>query len=171
MHDSLTQIKLFKEQDIQLIVNHFAEHNWHKPVTTFDKYWQEQIQGERIVWLAFYDDHFAGYITLKWNSLYPSFKEQEVPEIMDLNVLPPFRNKGVGTLLMDIAEQEVAKSQNTVGIGFGLYDGYGSAQKLYIARGYIPDGLGITYNYARVKPGTKIPLDDDLVLWFTKKLK
>ncbi|MFA6303282.1 MAG: hypothetical protein WC627_09150 [Legionella sp.] len=60
---------------------------------------------------------------------------------------------------------------NTVGIGFGLYDGYGNAQKMYIARGYVPDGLGITYNYQRVEYGTQVPLDGDLVLWFTKKLK
>ena len=90
---------------------------------------------------------------------------------MDLNVLPPYRNKGIGSALMDIAEMEVGKNNTIVGIGFGLYDGYGNAQKLYIARGYVPDGLGITYNYSRVEYGTKVPLDDDLVLWFTKKLK
>lgn len=171
MNKTSIKIRPFKEEDISLIVEQFAQHNWHKPITTFEHYWQEQTKGERIIWLAFYDNHFAGYITLKWNSFYPSFKEQKIPEIMDLNVLPPFRNKGIATLLMDVAEQEVAKSRTVVGIGFGLYDGYGSAQKLYIARSYIPDGLGITYNYARVKPGTKIPLDDDLVLWFTKQLK
>ena len=47
-----------------------------------------------MVWLAFYEGEFAGYITLKWRSLYPSFKQQNIPEIMDLNVLPPYRNTG-----------------------------------------------------------------------------
>lgn len=37
-------------------------------------------------------------------------------------------------------------------------------------RGYLPDGLGITYNYNRVDYNYKVSMDDDLVLWFTKKL-
>lgn len=35
---------------------------------------------------------------------------------------------------------------------------------------YILDGRGITYDYKIVKPGTQVCLDDDLVLWVTKKL-
>ena len=89
----------------------------------------------------FYKNEFAGYITLKWNSLYQSFKNQGIPEIMDLNVLPPYRNHGIATALLDMAELEAVKKQNKAGIGVGLYDGYGSAQRL----------------------------DDDLVLWFTKE--
>lgn len=171
MSNSLIKIRPFEEVDIPVIFTNFAQHNWHKPMVTFEQYWQEQQTNERIVWLAFYDNHFAGYITLKWNSLYPSFREQGIPEIMDLNVLPPYRNQGIATALMDKAEQEVAKKLGVVGIGVGLYDGYGNAQKLYYSRNYIPDGLGITYNYARIEYGTKVPLDDDLILWFTKKLK
>jgi GNAT superfamily N-acetyltransferase len=165
------KIRTFAEQDIPLIVENFAKHNWLKPASTFEGYNDEQNHQERQVWLAFYENEFAGYITVKWNSFYPSFKEQAIPEIMDLIVLPPYRNKGIGSALMDIAEMEVRKNKDIVGIGFGLYDGYGNAQKLYIARGYVPDGLGITYNYARVEYGNMVPLDDDLVLWFSKKLK
>lgn len=40
---------------------------------------------------------------------------------------------------------------------------------LYVKRGYIPDGKGVAYNYIPVMPGEKYPVDDDLVLWFTKK--
>ena len=62
-----------------------------------------------------------------------------------------------------------------VGIGVGLYagedGGYGAAQRLYIKRGYIPDGQGVTYNYEPTMPGNSYPLDDDLVLWFLKRLK
>ncbi|CEG57848.1 hypothetical protein [Legionella fallonii] len=63
-----------------------------------------------------------------------------------------------------MAELEAVKKQNKVGIGVGLYDGYGSAQRLYIKRGYIPDGLGVTYDYNHVTPGADVCLDDDLVL-------
>jgi hypothetical protein len=61
-----------------------------------------------------------------------------------------------------------------IATGVGLYAGadcgYGPAQRLYIKRGYIPDGKGVTYNYEPTIPGNSHPLDDDLVLWFTKKL-
>lgn len=42
--------------------------------------------------------------------------------------------------------------------------------RLYVKRAYIPDGHGATYNYKYVTPGKEYLLDDDLVLWFTKKL-
>ena len=67
-------------------------------------------------------------------------------------------------------EIDAGAKGKTVGIGVGLYDGYGAAQKLYVKRGYIPDGQGITYNYKPVAYGEKVPLDDDLVLWFTKEI-
>ncbi|HXW52885.1 MAG TPA: GNAT family N-acetyltransferase, partial [Myxococcota bacterium] len=57
-----------------------------------------------------------------------------------------------------------------VGIGVGLYDGYGDAQKLYVKRGYIPDGLGPTYRYIKLVYGQSVNVDDDLVMWFTKRI-
>ncbi|MFU7598169.1 GNAT family N-acetyltransferase [Legionella pneumophila] len=162
-------IRAFVAEDIPLIVSNFAKHHWPKLPSTFEGYLHEQKLNERIVWIAFYKNEFAGYITLKWNSLYQSFKNQGIPEIMDLNVLPPYRNHGIASALLDMAELEAVKKQNKVGIGVGLYDGYGSAQRLYIKRGYIPDGLGVTYDYNHVTPGADVCLDDDLVLWFTKE--
>ena len=157
------------QEDIDLIVTQFAAHNWPKPKSTFTDYLQEQGHQERLIWVAFYDTHFAGYITLKWHSLYPAFNQQKIPEIMDLNVLPPYRNKGIATALLDCAEAEGFKKHPVLGIGVGLYADYGQAQRLYVQRGYIPDGLGITYAYKTVAPGAMVCLDDDLVLWFTKR--
>ena len=47
-------IRQFNEQDIPLMVEHFALHNWPKPASTFENYWLDKTQGERIIWLAFY---------------------------------------------------------------------------------------------------------------------
>ena len=78
-------------------------------------------------------------------------------------------------MLLETAEKASQTQCNTVGLGVGLYagtdGGYGPAQKLYVKRGYIPDGNGVTYCYKKVTPGEKVPLDDDLVLWFTKNLR
>lgn len=94
---------------------------------------------------------------------------------MDLNVLPSFRKLGIGSILLTATEEKAASQHDRVGIGVGLYGGpdggYGQAQRLYIKRGYLPDGLGVTYGYKPAAPGTMVSLDDDLILWFTKKVK
>ena len=162
---------MFDNQDIPLVVNSFEKFDWHKPKETFEAYWHEQVNDERVIWLAFHKQQFAGFVTLKWTSYYQPFKENHVPEIMDLNVLPPYRNKGIGSQLLEIAEQLAATRSDMVGLGVGLYRDYGNAQKLYIKKGYLPDGYGVTYQYQAVKPGRNAPVDDDLILWFTKKLK
>jgi GNAT superfamily N-acetyltransferase len=168
---NIIHILPFSQSDIPLIVQSFAKYNWDKPAATFETYWKEQQGEERKIWLAFYEDEFAGYVTLKWQSSYSSFREQGIPEIMDLNVLPSYRGKGVGTALLNCAETEaLSRKKSIIGIGVGLYEEYGNSQKLYVARGYTPDGLGITHNYSRIQYGDKVVLDDDLVLWFTKKL-
>lgn len=168
-------IRPLAPNDIDLMTDAFCKVGWNKPVSVFEKYMKEVEGGERLVWLAFVHGQFAGYITLKWESEYLSFKEQNIPEIMDLNVLPRFRKMGIGSHLLDLAEQEAATKSDRVGIGVGLYagvdGGYGAAQSLYVKRSYIPDGKGITYKYEPTIPGNSYPLDDDLVLWFTKKVK
>lgn len=161
--------------DIPIIVDAFLKANWEKPVSTFENYLHEQLTGTRFVWVAHLNNQFAGYVTLKWQSQYEPFVTADIPEIMDLNVLSPFRKAGVGSMLLDTAEKEASTKKDIVGLGVGLYGGpdggYGAAQKLYVKRGYMPDGKGVTYNYQHATPGNNYPLDDDLVLWFTKKLK
>lgn len=167
-------IRPFSIADIPVIVDAFQKAKWPKPASTFETYWQEQLTAERQVWLAHIDNQFAGYVTLKWRSPYEPFATANIPEIMDLNVLPSFRNAGVGSKLLEHAENEAATKSKIVGLGVGLYGGpdggYGPAQKLYVNRGYIPDGKGVTYNYLYATPGNSFPLDDDLLLWFTKKI-
>lgn len=81
---------------------------------------------------------------------------------------------GIASLLLDTAEKIVLTKSQIIGIGVGLYagedGGYGAAQRLYIKRCYIPDGKSVTYNYESTILGNSYPLDDDLMLWFTKKL-
>ncbi len=170
-----TQIHHLMEKDILAISDAFNKIGWNKPPSLSEEYFKEQEAGERLVWVAHLHDEFAGYVTLKWRSSYSSFQEQSIPEIMDLNVLPHYRKMGVGSLLLDCAEKEALTKSQTIGIGVGLYagddGGYGPAQRLYVKRGYIPDGKGVTHNYEPTIPGNSYPLDDDLVMWFTKKLR
>lgn len=164
-------IKFLSKKDISIIVSSFEKSGWQmKTARVLEKYLDEQRQGKRICLVAFIGDEFAGYVTLKWQSDYKNFAKDKIPEISDLNVLPGFRSKGIGCALMEKCEEYVIEKSHVVGVGVGLYPDYGSAQRLYVKCGYLPDGRGATYSYEYVTPGKDYSLDDDLVLWFTKKL-
>lgn len=150
------------------LVEAFDAANWPKPASLFEQYLNEQNQNERLIWVAIHKDNIAGYITLKWHSSYPSFQKQNIPEIMDFNVLPQFRKQGIGGALLSVAESQAFAKNKIIGLGVGLYADYSQALKLYIKYGYKPDGQGVTAHYKTVAPGSSICLDDDLVLWFTK---
>ena len=79
-----------------------------------------------------------------------------------------YRNKGIGTALLKIAEDTAFKQSDIVGLGVGLYTDYGNAQKLYVKSGYIPDGNGLTYKNKKVKPGSQTRVDDELLIWMVK---
>lgn len=148
----------------------FAAIGWSKPAAQFEQYLAEQAAGSRAVLVARLDGEFAGYVTVDWVSPYPAFAEAGIPEVRDFNVLPHLRRRGIGSRLMDAAEALIAERSPLAGIGVGLYPDYGAAQRLYVLRGYVPDGRGIAWNNARVAAGRSVPVDDDLALYFVKAL-
>jgi GNAT superfamily N-acetyltransferase len=159
-----------KKSDVQTISAAFQSHGWDKPSSQYERYLTEQDQGLRVVIVAWSADEFAGYITLVWHPAYEPLRNEGIPEIQDLNVLPKFRRKGIGSLLLDEAERIASIRGTFVGIGVGLHPGYNSAQRLYVIRGYVPDGRGVTYRNEFIREGAVVVLDDDLVLHFIKKL-
>ena len=140
------KIRELREDDCKIIFQSFNKQGWNKPEVQYQNYLEEQSNAERVVLVAYFNDDFAGYLTIKWNSHYPPFKQKRIPEIMDLNVLRKYQNNGVATRLMDEAEKAVSTRSDYVGIGVGLTKDYGIAQMLYVKRGYIPDGNGISEN-------------------------
>ena len=162
-------IRQLQVQDIDVIAAAFKALGWNKPASQYARYLAEQTSGQRTVIVTSVDTTFAGYITINWLSDYPPFRTENIPEIQDFNVLPPFRRQGLGSRLMDEAEQIVAQRARVVGIGVGLYVDYGTAQRMYARRGYFPDGRGLFFRGHFVKPGESVIVDDDLVLYFTKR--
>jgi GNAT superfamily N-acetyltransferase len=163
-------VRPLREGDAEEIAAAFAGIGWEKPASQYLRCFSEQERGERDVLVAFVDDGFAGYVTIVRRSGYPSFHSEGVPEIKDLNVLPKFRRRGVATRLMDEAESLAARRSSVVGVGVGMTADYGAAQRMYVERGYVPDGRGLMWNGNSVDYGEKVGVDDDLVLFFTKSL-
>ncbi len=164
-------IRPLREEDAPVISGAFSAIGWNKPVDQYLRYVGERRDGVRDCWVALVDDQFAGYVTIRWNPDYPGLAGLGIPEIQDLNVLPKFRRRGVASRLLDYAEQAAESRAATVGIGVGLHPGYNAAQRLYVKRGYVPDGLGVTYKDRYVTEGEQVLFDDDLVLHFTKELR
>jgi GNAT superfamily N-acetyltransferase len=164
-------IRPVESRDIPEIAESFQELGWNKPASQYERYLMEQSIGLRQVLVAFVEGEFVGYLTICWHSLYEPFRNDAIPEIVDFNVLPNFRRQGIGTHLMDAAEQTIAKVNPIAGIGVGLDSDYGAAQRLYVLRGYIPDGRGLHYRDRFVKYGEQITVDDDLAMYLTKELK
>jgi ribosomal protein S18 acetylase RimI-like enzyme len=167
----MVEIRTLQHTDIQTIAAAFAKLGWQKPAQQYEGYLNEQESGERLVLIATVDDIFAGYLTIVWQSSYPPFDEKRIPEIVDFNVLPKFRRRGVGSQLMEAAENQIARRSSTAGIGVGLSRDYGAAQILYVKRGYIPDGRGIFWKGSTCQHGDPVTVDDSLTLYFTKKLE
>jgi GNAT superfamily N-acetyltransferase len=164
-------IRPLEPEDVQTIASAFAAVGWSKPASQYERYLAEQRRGERLVLVAFLDGRFAGYLTIVWQSGYAPFRDAGIPEIVDFNVLPGLRRRGIGSALMEAAEQRIAERSAIVGIGVGMDADYGSAQRLYVKRGYVPDGRGLIAHDRPVVHGETVAVDDGLVLCFTKDVR
>ena len=124
---------------------------------------------EREVLVAEVGGALAGYVTILPCAKQGPFAEI-YPELSDFNVFEPFQNQGIGNLLMEEAENRVKLFSDKVTLGVGLHSGYGPAQRLYIKRGYIPDGSGVWYQ--NLRPAMDATCEDigDLVLYLSKDL-
>lgn len=171
MQNTKPTIRLLEARDIPQIAEAFKELGWNKPASQYERYLTEQKANSRTVYVAFIQAEFAGYLTICWESHYRPFREKNIPEIVDFNVLPKFRRMGLGTRLMEQAEMEIGTVSRVAGIGVGLTPDYGAAQRLYVLRGYVPDGLGLHWRDHHVRDREEVIVDDDLALYLTKELK
>ena len=162
-------IRKMIESDIQHLSQGFINQGWPGREDNFTRYFKEQESGEREVLVAEVESAVAGYITILPSAKHGPFAEI-YPELSDFNVFEPFQNQGIGNLLMEEAEKRVKLISDKVTLGVGLHSGYGPAQRLYIKRGYIPDGSGVWYQNHR--PAMDATCEDigDLVLYLSKDL-
>lgn len=168
---SQLEIRPLEGEDIPEIAAAFLDIGWSKPAAQYERYLAEQERDERGVLVAFEDGSFAGYLTIVWQSGYPPFRSANIPEIVDFNVLPHCRRQRIGSRLMDAAERRIAERSPLAGIGVGMDPDYGPAQRLYVLRGYVPDGRGMSSHGRHVTYGQTVVVDDDLVLYFTKDVR
>ena len=162
-------IRKMQTSDVKELSQGFINQGWPGREEILARYFLEQECGEREVLVAEVKGALAGYITILPSAKHGPFAEI-YPELSDFNVFEPFQNQGIGNLLMEEAEKRFKLISDKVTLGVGLHSGYGPAQRLYIKRGYIPDGSGVWYQNHR--PAMDATCEDigDLVLYLSKDL-
>ena len=158
------------KSDIESLSHGFMNQGWPGREEILARYFLEQESGEREVLVAEIDGAVAGYITILPDAKQGPFAGI-APELSDFNVFESFQNQGIGNLLMEEAENRVKLFSDKVTLGVGLHSGYGPAQRLYIKRGYIPDGSGVWYRNQPLEMNATIQNNDDLVLYLSKKFE
>ena len=162
-------IRYMNESDPQIITNEEIKQGWNQSVKKYLKRLNDMSDGKCVSLVAEYKGEVAGYINLYVRRSEGPF--ENLPEIVDFGVLEKFRNHGIGTALMDYAEDLASEISDIVYLGVGLHSGYGSAQRMYVKRGYIPDGSGVWYKNEVCEPYSSCANDDELVLYMSKKLR
>lgn len=132
---------------------------------------QDQAKGRVVALVAECDGEPAGCIQVHLNGRDGPFADRGWPKITDFAVLEKFRSRGIGRMLMDAAEAAASRYADTVYLGVGLHSGYGAAQRMYIRRGYMPDGSGVWYGNRPCLPYAPCCNDDELVLYLYRRLK
>lgn len=136
----------------------------------FEQCLERSEKGERDFYLATRNGVIVGYVMLVWKPRYQPFRRINMPEIQDLMITPQMRRQGIGSALMNHCESLARKKGHSIiGIAVGLHSSYGPAQRMYIARGYVPDGAGAVYEAKRMEFAEMKPLDDNFVLKMIKE--
>lgn len=163
-------IRNMEPSDAQIITEEEIAQGWDAEISKYHTRLKDQENGRCISLVAVFYGKIAGYINVYPNSMWGAFGGRGLPEIVDFGVLEKYRRHGIGTALMDIAEKVAGEYSDTVYLGVGLHSGYGSAQRMYAGRGYIPDGSGVWYRDRICEPYGNCCNDDHLVLYLSKRL-
>ena len=121
--------------------------------------------------IAVCQGEIAGYVYLYYQCKWGGMGNQGYSGVVDLYVWDKFRRRGIGHMLMDAAEQIAAEYSSLVYLDVGLNSEFGSAQRLYAKRGYIPDGKGCYYVEKVCGTNAVCRNSDELTLCLVKKLR
>lgn len=163
-------IREMSQEDVGIFVREEIAQGWSAEPGKLEMRLRDKSEKGAVPLVAEYDGEPAGYLTVYPDSKWGALGGRGLPEIVDFNVLVKFRRKGVGSRLMDEAEKIAAKYADRVYLGVGLMSSYGAAQRLYVKRGYVPDGSGVWYGNAPCPDYAETVNDDELNLYLYKEL-
>lgn len=163
-------IRPMEERDIEVICREEKAQGWHPEPEKYRMRIAHMAEGKSFAWVAEYAGKVAGYNNLYLAAKNGPFAGKGIPEVVDLGVFERFRNHGIGQALMETAEEKAKELAAEVCIGVGLHSGYGSAQRMYVKRGYVPDGSGVWFQDKVCPEYGPCMNNDSLILYLSKKL-
>jgi GNAT superfamily N-acetyltransferase len=163
-------IRSMNKEDSHILHELRLAHGWSSELSVFNEYFKLQVTGELYCFIATKNTEIAGYTTLKRHAKGGPYIDLGFPELSDFNVFEKFRRQGIGNQIMEVVENFASQLNHSITLAVGLHAGYGSAQRLYIKRGYILDGSGVWYQDKPLEPYSSCINNDELVLYFSKKL-
>lgn len=164
-------IRDMTESDPEIITHEEHLQGWtHQKIEKYTQRLTDVAAGKCIALVAEYNGNVAGYFNVYFNTMCSSLGGKGFPELIDLGVFMKYRNHGIGNVLMQVAEDIARKYADTVVIGVGLHRDYGAAQRMYVKRGYIPDGSGLWWREKPLAPYAEMKNDDEATLYLYKKL-
>ena len=169
--DEALLVRNMEARDVQVLTDGERAQGWDASAEKFLLRLRHQAEGLCTALAAEADGKAVGYINVYFSPKTGPFAGSGWPEIVDFGVLEPYRRRGIGGKLMDAAEKIAGERSGTVWLGVGLHSGYGSAQRMYVKRGYVPDGSGVWFQDKVCPPYGDCRNDDDLVLYLVKKLE
>ncbi len=117
------------------------------------------------------DGEITGFCFYNRFPKYALFQRLGIPEIQDLFVCVQYRQQGIASKLIEYCEKLARKDgAERLGVGVGIHKDFGNAQRLYIKKGFKPDGQGAVYDRETIIPMEVRPVDDDLCLMMVKEL-
>lgn len=163
------KIRNMEKSDVEKIEEMFLQQGWDSRKEVLLNYLIEQELAQRWMFIAEIKGEVAGYVTLIPLAKHGPYKDK-YPEIVDFNVFEKFQRQGIGNELLNEAELASKMLSDIITLGVGLHKGYGAAQRIYIKRGYVPDGTGVWFNNENIDMNKPCINNDDLVLYLSKKV-
>ena len=84
--DGTIRIRSMIPEDAKILYDTYFSYGWHPSLATYEKYYKEQEDGKRFVFIAEYDGRVSGQCTLVLNPIEGPWGNQGYPEIEDLTV-------------------------------------------------------------------------------------
>lgn len=169
------QIESLAASDVQSWMEAHLAYRGETHLRRLSQIWHEAQLGARLILVAWDKSGDAprllGHVTLLWQSAYPPFARGNIPEIVDLWVVPTERRRGVAAALLHHAEMAARTHGATrLGLGVGVLGRFGPAHCLYHALGFRPDGTGLWVQGVNIRDDATVLLNDEALLMWVKAL-
>ena len=169
--DGTLTVRDMTRSDAEAICAGEIAQGWDQTMDKYEMRLRHRDEGRCVALAALLRGEAVGYLSVYPDSKWGALGGQGLPELIDFGVLDKCRRQGIGSRLMDVAEQIAGRCADRVYLGVGLHSGYGSAQRMYVKRGYVPDGSGLWRGNEPCPPYSSCRNDDELAIYLVKELR